>query len=756
MQWKRFVSLLMVVCTLAMFGAGPVAGVAQAHESDTAPKAKYTVLIYMNGSSLETKGKAGTADLQELMKIGSGGGVNVVVETLGTRRWHLPQIAADRNQRWLVEKDNLKLVDDTVGLRRLDDPATLTDFITWGVSHYPADKYVLLFWDHGGGSIAGFGTDERHRNTGLRLDGIQKGISDAVSRTGARFELVGFDTCLLATIEMASLLSPFAGYMVGSQEIAPNNGWDYGAMLQALAANPAMDGAALGKAIADGYVAQSRELKSDRTLTLSVTDLAKVDGVVAALEGFAAAMATDVTDPQKLLGIARARSKAESYGTSRRFAYDMVDLSDLAKEASALYPAQSQALIDAVAAAVVHNVNSTGRPDARGLSVFFPFRELISLERHLTRYEQHTPFSATYKALVASFGRELFNDKVPVTFDSQTPVQVAGGGRAVEVKEEQVSQINQIYSILSRISPTNPNRLVFLAMDNDVEFDATTGKIEDSFDGSSVTLNGQFISLFVTSVGEQFNEYAIPIKLNGEIVELMVLYNFDTDTVEVVGAWPGVEEESEMAVKDLVKLKAGDRIQPLLYYYDTVTDEEGFEEGKEFILQGELEFGLSDLPPGEYDYGFMIVDLAGNESFSEFVTIVIEGAPPATPPSAAPPADPNVIKVVLNGQPLTFDVPPEIRNNRTLVPLRAIFEALGATITWDGATRTITATRGDMVIELQIDNAQAKRRGQALTLDQAPVLSNNRTLVPLRFVSESFGAEVKWDGATRTITITTP
>jgi len=143
-----------------------------------------------------------------------------------------------------------------------------------------------------------------------------------------------------------------------------------------------------------------------------------------------------------------------------------------------------------------------------------------------------------------------------------------------------------------------------------------------------------------------------------------------------------------------------------------------------------------------------VTDLAGNASFSDFVTYVIE--------AAAPPAQTNELKIILNGKQLTFDVPPESRNGRTLVPVRALFEALGATVGWNAETQTATATRGSTVVELQINNSVAKRNGEVVTLDQPPVLVGGRTLMPLRFVSESLGAQVGWDEATRTITITTP
>jgi len=112
------------------------------------------------------------------------------------------------------------------------------------------------------------------------------------------------------------------------------------------------------------------------------------------------------------------------------------------------------------------------------------------------------------------------------------------------------------------------------------------------------------------------------------------------------------------------------------------------------------------------------------------------------------------IRVLLNGRPIQFDQPPIIQNGRTLVPLRAIFEAMGATVEWDQATKTVTAMRGTDIVKMTVGNSVMTKNGEKITLDVPPQVVNNRTLVPARAVAESFGADVKWDGSTRTVIIT--
>lgn len=118
------------------------------------------------------------------------------------------------------------------------------------------------------------------------------------------------------------------------------------------------------------------------------------------------------------------------------------------------------------------------------------------------------------------------------------------------------------------------------------------------------------------------------------------------------------------------------------------------------------------------------------------------------------------ISITVNSNPLTMDVPPEIMNGRTMVPMRAVFEALGADINWIGEEQMIIATSGNKIIVLKIGASilnycdVSTQENKNITLDVAPLIKEGRTLIPLRAVSEALGANVDWNGETRAITIT--
>jgi len=111
------------------------------------------------------------------------------------------------------------------------------------------------------------------------------------------------------------------------------------------------------------------------------------------------------------------------------------------------------------------------------------------------------------------------------------------------------------------------------------------------------------------------------------------------------------------------------------------------------------------------------------------------------------------IQVTVNDKAVVFDSPPVIEKGRTLVPLRAICESLGATVEWDGRTNTVTAIKDSTTVKLTIGKTIAYKNGVAVKLDVPARIINNRTMVPVRFVGEAMGADVAWDGATQTVAV---
>ena len=141
---------------------------------------------------------------------------------------------------------------------------TLYDFATWAMTTYPAEHYVLVMANHGGGWTGGWSDNDPEQASALTMQDIDVALGAAVADTGiGAFELVGFDACLMGQLEVMSAIAPHARYGVGSEEIEPALGWAYGGFLQALTEDTAMTGGQLGQAIVDAYITKDIRIVDD-------------------------------------------------------------------------------------------------------------------------------------------------------------------------------------------------------------------------------------------------------------------------------------------------------------------------------------------------------------------------------------------------------------------------------------------------------------------------------------------------------------
>ena len=244
-----------------------------------------TVLVYLNGSDLESMAGMATADITEMLSSGIGTNANVVIETLGTRTWHGFDIASDHTQRYVVKQGELQLVDDSLGQLDTTDPKTLADFIRWGTENYPADRYILVLWDHGAGPVYGFGYDEfQGEGAALTLDEMKEALA---ANPDVHFDLIGMDCCIMSSLETCYALSPYCDYFVLSEDFEPGIGWSYGGWMSQLEENPGISTPNLGKAIIDGMVADTASYADAGEATLALIDAAKIPDLYAAWLDFA-------------------------------------------------------------------------------------------------------------------------------------------------------------------------------------------------------------------------------------------------------------------------------------------------------------------------------------------------------------------------------------------------------------------------------------------------------------------------------------
>ena len=285
-----------------------------------------TILVYLCGTDLESRSKMATADLQEMLNADLSDAVNLIVYTGGCSNWQNNVISSRTNQIWQITDEGLLCLDKNVGSKSMTDPDTLSSFIRWGEKNYPANRMALIFWDHGGGSVSGFGYDEKFASSGsMDLAEIDRALTDG----GVKFDFVGFDACLMATTETALMLSGHADYLIASEETEPGIGWYYTDWLTALSDNPSMPTLEIGKAIIDDFVDTCARKCAGQSTTLSIIDLAEAELTIPTALAEFFGNTCDLIRSEDYAQVSNARSDSREFGSSSRI--DQVDLVHLAK-----------------------------------------------------------------------------------------------------------------------------------------------------------------------------------------------------------------------------------------------------------------------------------------------------------------------------------------------------------------------------------------------------------------------------------------
>jgi hypothetical protein len=261
---------------------------------------------------------------------------------------------------------------DDLGDINTGDPKLLADFITRGITDYPADNYALIVSDHGA-SWPGVGGDESSDQDGLSLAEIGDGIAAGLAGAGlGKLDLLGFDACLMATYEVASALAPLADRMLASQELEPGHGWDYTA-LQAAADGATVD--ELGSSLIKGFEAQAADEETGSEITLSLVDLTRMSTVDDALSTLSSQLVERAASVSPVVG--RTLASTLGFGKSPDPDQDsfMTDLGMLAGEIGVGALDVSDAADDLVRAindVVIDKVDGQATRGATGLSIYFP------------------------------------------------------------------------------------------------------------------------------------------------------------------------------------------------------------------------------------------------------------------------------------------------------------------------------------------------------------------------------------------------
>jgi len=353
-----------------------------------------TILVYMCGTDLESNGGFATKDLQEMAAAKTGDNVGLYVFTGGCKKWQNNIVSASQNEIYQVKDGGLGRVWQASSLSPMTDPNTLAGYIQWAAKNAKADRYELIFWDHGGGSVSGYGYDEVHKSSGsMTLDGI----ASALKKGGVTFDFIGFDACLMATLETALVVEPYADYLIASEETEPGCGWYYTSWLNALGKNPSLPALEIGKEICDGFVGECGRVAARQQATLSVIDLAELHGTVPEVFRDFAQSTVKSIKADDYQSIATARGQTKEFAQSSNI--DQIDLIHLANN---MDTKESKALAKVLKEAVKYNATSSNISNANGVSIYFPYGRTSSVNKMAQIYDR-IDMDESYTDCIKSF-----------------------------------------------------------------------------------------------------------------------------------------------------------------------------------------------------------------------------------------------------------------------------------------------------------------------------------------------------------------
>jgi len=396
-----------------------------------------TLMIYMCGSTLESGdiiGPGGASlDIYEMCKSGfSSDAVNVLIYAGGCYNWVAPEI---RDQSCgiyqIIDGKIVTLVNDG-RFYDMGKPSTLSGFLQYGYEQFPAEKYALILWDHGGGSLdmichdTNFYCDgltldeaialrEKDPHALIRPDGLtMKELDAALAQSPfgkTKLDWIGFDACLMSALETAKIVAPYAYYMVASEETEHGEGWNYDFLKNIENdRNPAES----GKRIVDLYYQTMTARYPNSNNTMACIDLSRVNSLLSAVDRY---FQNVPVRRENIRDLALARVESVSFGESSNC--DLVDLQDMIEHLDKRVPGKASAkdVTDALQSCV-YEAKATKK--GYGLSVYFPYANISEFPANIAAY-QEMDNSKAYTAFIDSFGRFMYANNYMFTDAAPEP-----------------------------------------------------------------------------------------------------------------------------------------------------------------------------------------------------------------------------------------------------------------------------------------------------------------------------------------------
>ena len=557
-------------------------------------KGKKTIMVYMVGSNLETEYGLASLDIAEMINSSFDlDNIDLLIYTGGAKQWQTPEITSDDHGVYHITEDGIVKVK-SFEKDKMGQSSTLSRFLRYAYNNYKAEMYGLILWDHGGGPINGYGSDEFYKFDSLTLTEIKQAIDDSPFST-EKLEFMGFDACLMSSVEVANTVSGYAKYLVSSEENEPGSGWDY-SFLEAI--KPSDDGKTVGKTAADYFADYYRKLYIDG-VTIAVMDLDRIDKVETEMNNLFAKLNENIDTDFSY--ISRSRSSSKELGRTIDTSFDLIDLYDFTDKLPSKYSEEKENLKSALQDAIIYfNTDING---AHGLSMYFPYYVRTKFDRSIRTYKTFG-FAEEYLKFASNFTGKLTGKRMnSFTLDDATPVLKDDGTVELNLSQDVLDNYSKIsYRIFEKL-PNGNYVPRYIGSDYEIKDD----KVITTLNKKGITAtdkNGDSIYLmaFEAERGVDYVKYLIPGTIednNEEYTSTPIFVHFVVNEENPNGKVEGItktEPEVEVSSKTIIDLE---KVSQVLFMGSTqykIFDESGkYMRNWSSVTSAEIEMIQEDL-----------------------------------------------------------------------------------------------------------------------------------------------------------------
>lgn len=554
-KWLAVMGTLTASVTVLTVAGLNWIGVEKKHYPQRAPKGYCTVLVYMDGSDLECDYDAATADLQEMERAIQDAGMtsdtlHVVVEAGGSVKWSYPAMKDEKYGRFCLTGDGI-IDKESMKPRDMGRPDTLADFINYGTESYPAEHYGLVLWNHGAGQIEGFGSDSNFYSSSMPLAKIK----DAFEQSDRKkpFSFVSFDACLMGNLELVSVLKDKTDYLIASEELEPQNGYDY-AWLKVIADEKTKESETIGRAVGEAMLStyEASYENNQYQVTLSLIDVRAYKEFHDAFHEVAGQVLADA-DETFYRKLGKKRKKCQGFGNrADGITAEIVDVYDFLQMAAKLAGNLSafEQLKVQMQKLVAAKVTKGYAREPSGLSIYLPSGSNEWILDDMAVYGTIT-FCKRYKKLVQNYKEYLVKEK---HWEWRNPTMQEDEIR-LDIDSGVMKEITAAYlTVFSKETKDKPAYL--LSTDSDVSYDKS-GFLKAKREKYYWGLKKQVLCLIEVFNTDSGTDYLAPVLYNGELCRMFIGFNKEHSDGVIRQIVPVGTEKKQY------ELKEGDTIVPL-------------------------------------------------------------------------------------------------------------------------------------------------------------------------------------------------